>query len=86
MVTIYTSRFKDVAMHIVFMDFLWFSVQTAIISLKNITQLRFVMVKSSVLFEARNEFRNKLLFTRASASKGKWMEVVNNLVNCLMRH
>jgi hypothetical protein len=34
----------------------WFSVQTAIISLKSINQLIAVMVKCGVLFEVRTEF------------------------------
>jgi hypothetical protein len=40
------------------MDIAWFSEQTAIISLNDINQLIFVMVKCCVLFEVRTEFLN----------------------------
>jgi hypothetical protein len=40
------------------MGFLWFSLQTAIISLNSINQLIFVMVTGCVLFEVRTEFLN----------------------------
>jgi hypothetical protein len=40
------------------MGFAWFSLLTAIISLNNINQLIFVMVKYSVLFEVRTGFLN----------------------------
>jgi hypothetical protein len=42
----------------VFIDFVWFSLSTAITSLNNINQLIFVMVKCGVLFEVRTEFLN----------------------------
>jgi hypothetical protein len=42
------------------MDFVWFSLQTQIISLNNINQLIFVMVKYGVLFEVRTEFLNTI--------------------------
>jgi hypothetical protein len=38
----------------------WLSVQTVIISLNNINQLIFVMVKCGVLFEVRTEFLNNI--------------------------
>jgi hypothetical protein len=38
------------------MDFLWFVVWTAIISLNSINQLIFLTVKCGVLFEVRTEF------------------------------
>jgi hypothetical protein len=41
-----------------FMCFVWFLLQTAIMSLNNINQLSFVMVKCGVLFEVRTEFLN----------------------------
>jgi len=37
-----------------------YSLQTAIISLKGINQLIFVMVKCGVLFEVRTEFLNTI--------------------------
>jgi hypothetical protein len=40
------------------MDFVWFSLQTAIIFLNSVNQLIFVMVKSCVFFEVRTEFLN----------------------------
>jgi hypothetical protein len=40
------------------MDFVQFSLQTAIISLNSVNQLIFVMVKYGVLFEVRTEFLN----------------------------
>jgi hypothetical protein len=40
------------------MDFLCFSLQTAIISLNKINQLIFVMVKCGVFFEVGTEFLN----------------------------
>jgi hypothetical protein len=42
------------------MDFVWFLLQTQIISLNNINQLIFVMVKYGVLFEVRTEFLNNI--------------------------
>jgi hypothetical protein len=42
------------------MDFMWFSLYTGIISLNNINQLIFVMVKCGVLFEVRTEFLNNM--------------------------
>jgi hypothetical protein len=45
-----------VMLHFVFMGFVWFSVQTAIISLNSINQLIFVMVNCGVLFEVQTEF------------------------------
>jgi hypothetical protein len=40
------------------MGFVWFSVQTAIISLNGVNQLIFVMVKCGVFFAVRTEFLN----------------------------
>jgi hypothetical protein len=40
------------------MGFVWFSVYTAVISLKGINQFIFLMVKCDVLFEVRTEFLN----------------------------
>jgi hypothetical protein len=42
----------------VFMGFLWFLEQTAIISQNSINQLSIVMVKCLVLFQVRTEFLN----------------------------
>jgi hypothetical protein len=42
------------------MGFVWFSLQTGIISLNSINQLIFVMVKCGVLFEVRTEFLNNI--------------------------
>jgi hypothetical protein len=39
---------------------LWFTLQTAIISLNSVNQLIFVMVKFGVLFEVRTEFLNNI--------------------------
>jgi hypothetical protein len=57
-VTVRTICFNKQKLHIVFKVFLWFSDQTAIISLNNVNQLLFVMVKRGVLFEVRTEFLN----------------------------
>jgi D-alanyl-lipoteichoic acid acyltransferase DltB (MBOAT superfamily) len=51
---------QSVMLHFVFIGFVWFSLQTEIISLNSINQLIFVMVKSGVLFEVRTEFLNKM--------------------------
>jgi hypothetical protein len=40
------------------MRFVWFLVQTAIISLNSVNQLIFVMVKCGVFFAVRTEFLN----------------------------
>jgi hypothetical protein len=40
------------------MDFIWFSEYTATVSLNNVNQLIFVMVKSYVFFAVRTEFLN----------------------------
>jgi hypothetical protein len=45
-------------LHFVFIGFVWFSLQTAFISLNGINQLIDVMVKCGVLFEVRTEFLN----------------------------
>jgi hypothetical protein len=42
------------------MGFVWFSLQTAIISLNNINQLIYVMVKRGALFEVRSEFLDSI--------------------------
>jgi hypothetical protein len=42
------------------MGFVWFSLQTAIISLNSINQLIFVMVTCGVLFEVRTDFLNNI--------------------------
>jgi hypothetical protein len=42
------------------MGFVWFSLQTAIISLNSINQLIFVMVKCGVLFEVLTEFLHNI--------------------------
>jgi hypothetical protein len=47
-------------LHFVFIGFVRFSLQTAIISLNSINQLIFVMVKCGVLFEVRTEFLNNI--------------------------
>jgi hypothetical protein len=57
-VTVRSICFKKQKLHIVFKVFLWFSDQTAIISLNNVNQLLFVVVKRGVLFEVRTEFLN----------------------------
>jgi uncharacterized membrane protein YcfT len=44
----------------VFKIFVFFSLKWAIISLNNINQLIFVMVKCGVLFEVRTEFLNNI--------------------------
>jgi hypothetical protein len=49
---------QSVMLHFVFIGFVSFSVQTAIISLNSVNQLIFVMVKCGVLFEVRTEFLN----------------------------
>jgi hypothetical protein len=56
----YTSQlsYQSVTQHLEFVGFVWFSLQTAIISLNSINQLIFVMVKCCVLFEVRTEFLN----------------------------
>jgi D-alanyl-lipoteichoic acid acyltransferase DltB (MBOAT superfamily) len=54
----YHLLYQSVTLHFVFMGFVWFSLQTAIISLNNVNQLIFVMVKCGVLFEVRTEFLN----------------------------
>jgi hypothetical protein len=46
--------------YFLFMDFVWFWLQTAIIYSNSINQLIFVMVKCGVLFEARTEFLNNI--------------------------
>jgi ABC-type multidrug transport system permease subunit len=45
-------------LYFLFMDSIWFLVQTTIISSNSINQLIFVMVKCGVLFEVRTEFLN----------------------------
>jgi hypothetical protein len=47
-------------LHFVFIGFVWFSLLTAIISLNNINQMIFVMMKCGVLFEVRTEFLNNI--------------------------
>jgi hypothetical protein len=42
------------------MGFVWFSLQTAVISLNSVNQLNFVMMKCGVLFEVRTEFLNNI--------------------------
>jgi hypothetical protein len=51
---------RSVMLHFVFIAFAWFSLYTAIISLNNINQLIFVMVRCGVLFEVRTEFLNNI--------------------------
>jgi hypothetical protein len=51
---------STLTLHFVFMGFLRFLLQTAIISLNSINQLIFVMVKCGVLFEVRTEFLNNI--------------------------
>jgi hypothetical protein len=48
------------------MGFVWFSLYTAIISLKSFNQLIFVIVRCGVLFEVRTEFLNIILMSSAS--------------------
>jgi hypothetical protein len=50
------------------MGVVWFSLQTAIISLNIVIHLFCVMVKCGVLFEVRTEFLS--IFRQASASEG----------------
>jgi hypothetical protein len=49
---------QSITPQFVFMCFIWFSLQTAIISLNSVNQLIFVMVKSCVFFAVRTEFLN----------------------------
>jgi hypothetical protein len=49
---------QSVMSHFVCIDFAWFPLKTAIIYLKIINRLNFVMVKFGVLFEVRTEFLN----------------------------
>jgi hypothetical protein len=51
---------QSASVHFVFVDHVWFSVQTATISLNSFNQLIFVMVKCGVLFEVRTEFLNNI--------------------------
>jgi hypothetical protein len=51
---------QSVMLNFVFIGFVWFSLQTAIISLNSVNQLIFVMVKYGVLFEVRTEFLNNI--------------------------
>jgi hypothetical protein len=51
---------QEVTLHYLCMCFLWFSVQTVIISLNSVNQLIFVMVKCGVLFEVRTGFLNNI--------------------------
>jgi hypothetical protein len=44
----------------VVIGYVWFSLYTQIISLNNINQFMFVMVKYGVLFEVRTEFLNNI--------------------------
>jgi hypothetical protein len=47
-------------LYFVFIGIVWFLLLTEIISLNNINQLIFVMVKCGVLFEVRTEFLNNI--------------------------
>jgi D-alanyl-lipoteichoic acid acyltransferase DltB (MBOAT superfamily) len=49
---------QSATLHFVFMGFVWFSQETAIISLNRINQLIFVMVEFCVFFAVRAEFLN----------------------------
>jgi hypothetical protein len=49
---------QSVKLYFVFMEFVLFSLYTAIISLNSINELMFVMVKCGVLFEVRTGFLN----------------------------
>jgi hypothetical protein len=51
---------QSVTVYFVFMNFVWFSQQTLIVSLNSINQLSCLIVKSGVLFEVRIEFLNVL--------------------------
>jgi D-alanyl-lipoteichoic acid acyltransferase DltB (MBOAT superfamily) len=51
---------QSLMLHFVFIGFVGFSLQTAIISLNSVNQLIFVMVKCGVLFEVRTEFLNNI--------------------------
>jgi hypothetical protein len=55
---IYRLLYQQVGWHFVFMGFVTFSAQSAIISLNSVTQLISVMVKCGVLFEVWTEFLN----------------------------
>jgi hypothetical protein len=50
--------YQCVRLCFVFVGFVWLSIQTVIISLNNVNQLIFVMVKCGVLFEVRTVFLN----------------------------
>jgi hypothetical protein len=51
---------QEVALHFLYTAFAWFSMLTVIISLNNVNQLIFVMVKCGVLFEVRTGFLNNI--------------------------
>jgi hypothetical protein len=69
MVAICTSRFNiKQLLNFIFMGSVWFSLQTAIISLNSVNYLIAVMMKCGVLFEVRTEFLNNI--KRALALKG----------------
>jgi hypothetical protein len=46
------------AQKVYLVGFLWFSLQTAIISLNSVNRLKFVTVKCGVFFAVRTEFLN----------------------------
>jgi hypothetical protein len=51
---------QSLMLNFVFTGFVWFSLQTAIISLNSVNQLIFVIVKYGVLFEVRTGFLNNI--------------------------
>jgi hypothetical protein len=49
---------QSVTLYFVFMCFVWFSLQTAMIPLNSVNQLVFVMVKNCVFFAVRTDLLN----------------------------
>jgi hypothetical protein len=60
MINIRNTFLKIATVSFVFMDLVWFSLQTEIISLNRVNKLICVMVKCCVLFEVRTEFLNNI--------------------------
>jgi hypothetical protein len=59
---------QPITLHFVFLGFMWFSIQTATVSLNNISQLIFVTVNCGVLYAVGNEFLN--IITTSFGFKG----------------
>jgi hypothetical protein len=74
----YHLLYYSATLYFVFVDFVWFSRKTAIISLNNVNQLIFVMAMCGVLFEVRTEFLNNIK-TRFGF-KGLNLNKVNQLI------